>query len=218
MDGGYEYLLSYGALGDFGRFHSPRPLACRRGDRAVVRTHRGVEAAEVLRPAAPGHARFLPNTTVGELLRPLSADDERAEAALRERGRAFLGRAAALAAAMGLPLEVLDVEMQLDGEHAVLHHLRWGDCDVRPFVSTLSREFSLHVLLTDLTRSGASAPHAEEDEEEEGCGRCGSGGGCGSCGSRGGCGSCGSAEPESVRDYFAGLRERMERRPRTPLL
>jgi hypothetical protein len=184
----------------------------------VVRTHRGVEAAEVLRPAGSGHARFLPNTTVGELLRLLSADDERAEAALRERGRALLERAAALASDMGLPLEVLDVEMLLDGEHAVLHHVRWDDCDVRPFVSTLSREFSLHVLLTDLTRSGASPPHAEEDEEEHGCGRCGSGGGCGSCGSGGGCGSCGSAEPESVRDYFAGLRERMERRPRTPLL
>ena len=59
-----EYLLRYGLAGDFGRFRAARPLALRRGDRAVVRSHRGLELAEVLREAAPGHAPFLPNTTV----------------------------------------------------------------------------------------------------------------------------------------------------------
>src|SRR5579872_7255781 len=119
-----EFLLSYGLRGEFGRFRASRPVACRRGDRAVVRSHRGLEVAEVLREAVPGHAVFLPNTSVGQFLRLVTPDDERTEAELRRRGGAVLERGNRLAAEMGLPLEVLDVEMLLDGEHAVVHHLR----------------------------------------------------------------------------------------------
>jgi hypothetical protein len=212
-----EYLVGYGLTGEFGRFRPVRPLACERGDRVVVRTHRGVEAGHVLRAAEAGHARFLPNTTVGQLLRPFGADDARTEASLSDRRSAIWGRASQLADETGLPLQVLDVEVLLDGEHVVLHHLRGADCDVRPFVSTLSREFDLHVLLADLTRPGEPPPAAEEEHAGHGCGSCGSDGGCGNCGS-GGCGSCGTAV--SAADdaaYFAGLREQMERQ-RTPLL
>jgi hypothetical protein len=208
-----EYLLRYGQQGDFGRFRPVRPLACRRGDRAVVRSPRGLEIAEVLRAAAPGHAVFLPNTTVGQLLRLVTPEDERAAARRLEQGRHLFDRATRLAAATGLPLEVIDAEVLLDGEHAVLHHLRWEACDVRPFVSTLSREFELQLTLADLTRTRAAPAAAEE----AGCGRCGSQGGCGSCGSQDSCGSCGSASPQEVQAYFAGLREQMERR-RTSLL
>jgi hypothetical protein len=215
-----EYLIGYGVAGEFGRFRSARPLACERGDRVVVRTHRGLESGRVLRPAAPGHARFLPNTTVGQLLRPYGPDDARAEAGLGDRAAAVLRRASELAGETGLPLEVLDVEVLLDGEHAVVHHLRWGECDVRPFVSTLAREFDVHVLLSDLTGTGGASAHEEEELaghgcDSGGCGSCGSGG-CGSCGSGGGCGSCSAPAPsEMVR--FAALREQMERQ-RTTLL
>ena len=74
---GLEYLLSYGRLGDFGRFRAGKPLTCRRGDRAVVRTHRGLEVGEVLREATPVHATFLPNTSVGQLVRLLTPAERR---------------------------------------------------------------------------------------------------------------------------------------------
>jgi hypothetical protein len=205
-----EYLLRYGLAGDFGRFRAARPLALGRGDRAVVRSHRGLELAEVLCEAAPGHAPFLPNTTVGQLLRPAGPEDELRAAQLRERESQLFDRGRRLAEELGLALELLDVEVLLDGEHGVLHHVRWAECDVRPFVSTLSREFALHVLLEDLTGPREAA---EPREEGHGCGREGCGGGnCGSCGSGGGCSTCGAAKPQEVQAYFAGLRERMERR------
>jgi hypothetical protein len=211
MDG-VEYLLGYGLRGDFGRFRAARPLACRRGDRAVVRSHRGLELAEVLCPARPGHAAFLPNTSVGQLLRLAAPEDEAAAEKMRGRARELFGRAADLAAELGLPLEVLDAEVLLDGRHADLHHLRWAECDVRPFVSTLSREFDLYLTLTDL-----SAPREAEEPAEHGCGREGCGGGnCGSCGSDGGCATCGVSGGD-VQAYFAELRERMAR-GRTALL
>jgi cell fate regulator YaaT (PSP1 superfamily) len=211
MDG-QEYLVSFGLTGEFGRFRAAAPLALRRGERVVVRGSRGIEIATVLREAAPGHARFLPNTSVGQLLRRPSPEDERTESETRVREQQLFERGRQLAAELELPLELLDVEVLLDGRHAVLHHLRGVDIDVRPFVSALSREFELHITLADLARQPEATDH---EEEHHGCGRpnCGQegGGGCGSCGS-GGCGTCGQSDP-----HFAQLREQMEHR-RTALL
>ncbi len=211
-----EYLLSYGLAGDFGRFRAGHPVACRRGDRAVVRTHRGLEVGRVLREATPRHATFLPNTSVGPLLRLAGPDDDAAAERMRERGRLVFDRARRLADELALPLEVIDVEVLLDGEHGVLHLLRSGADDVRPFVSALSREFTLHILLTDVGRP--AAVDAESEEEYAGCGRegCGGGaGGCSTCGS-GGCSSRGSAARDD-QAHFAELRQKMERR-RTAIL
>jgi cell fate regulator YaaT (PSP1 superfamily) len=201
-----EYLVSYGLAGDFGRFRSLTPLACRRGDRVVVRSHRGLEVGTALRPATPRHAAFLPNTTLGQLLRTVTPGDERKLDAMRERSSTLIARGVELIHELGLPLEMLDAEVLLDGEHAALHLLRWADSDVRPFVSALSREFALHIQIADLSR--------EKEEEPHGCGRegCGSeGGGCGSCGT-GGCGSCGTAKAPESSAHFAQLREQMEQR------
>jgi cell fate regulator YaaT (PSP1 superfamily) len=197
-----EYLAGYGRSGDFGRFRAAVPLPCSRGERVVVRSHRGLEIAQILRPSAPGHAHFLPNTTVGQLLRNASAADLETELEMARRALSFLDRARVLADELSLPLEILDAEILLDGAHAIVYYLRFTDCDVRPFVSALSREFTIHVLLTDL-----SAPASPPDEHS-----CGKDGGCGSC-SSGGCGSCST----KTKEHFAVLREKMEQR-RTPLL
>jgi cell fate regulator YaaT (PSP1 superfamily) len=214
MDG-QEYLVSFGLTGEFGRFRAATALDLSRGDRVVVRGPRGVEVAEVLREATPPHARFFPNTSVGQLLRRPTPADDQAEERAKARGQQLFERGRALAAELGLPLELLDVEALLDGEHAVLHHLRWADADLRPYVSTLSREFELHITLVDLGR-----PREPAGGDDHGCGRpdCGKReeGGCSTCGS-GGCGTCGQANPGDVERHFAQLREQMERR-RTALL
>ena len=202
-----EYLVSYGLAGDFGRFRTLTPLPCRRGERVVVRSHRGVEIGAVLRAATPRHAAFLPNTTLGQLLRVETPDDERKAETLRERGRQLFAQGNELVQRLGLPLELLDVEVLLDGEHAVLHILRWAECDVRPFIATLSSAFALHLQIADLVQP------KEDEEEAHGCGRdgCGHDGGCGSCGT-GGCGSCGTEHGQQPIPCFAELREQMEHR------
>ncbi len=213
-----EYLLNYGLAGDFGRFRAARPLELRRGTWAVVRSHRGLELGQILRPATPGLATFLPNTTVGELVRPATSDDEATAERCKAQGQEVCARGRALAESLGLPLELVDVEVLLDGTHAVLHALRSDACDVRPLVSTLTRETGLHVLLADM--AGVEEVQDQEPEHEDhGCGSCGSagGGGCGSggCGSGGGCGSCASSKSKPAAEdaaRFAALREQMERR------
>ena len=184
-----EYLLSYGVLGDFGRFYPVTAVVCRRGQQAVVRSHRGVELATVLGPAAEGHAHFLPNTTVGQLLRLATAEDHQTANERHLRGQQLFADARNLAAASELPIEVVDVEVLLDGEHAIVHSLRWGEFDPRPFVSALSRKFDLHLALEDLTPGVAATE--EPDEHEHRCDRpdCGSGSG-GGCGTSSGCSTC----------------------------
>jgi len=214
-----DYLLSYGSAGDFGRFRPVRALQCRRGQRAVVRTHRGIELGVVLCEATTGHAQFLPNTSVGQLLRLAGADDERTAESMRVRGQETFESARRLAAELRLPLEVLDAEVLLDGEQAIVHFLRMAPCDERPLVSALSRTHQLHVALHDLALPGA--PVAEE--EHAGCGRpdCGQGGagGCTSCGSGGGCSTCGAGKADDgSRAHFAKLRDQMAAQQRTPLL
>jgi hypothetical protein len=210
-----EYLVSYGSSGEFGRFRPLTPLVGCRGDRVVVRSHRGLELGVLLCPATPGHAHFLPNTSVGQLLRLAGPDDQRMAERQRERAHDLFAEACRLTAELNLPLEVVDVEVLLDGEQAILHHLHWDEFDERDLVSALVRQHDLRVRLHSLRTAPAEAEH--------GCGRpdCGrkEGGGCSTCGSGGGCSSCGAAKPDEVQAYFAALRERMhEQGNRVPLL
>jgi cell fate regulator YaaT (PSP1 superfamily) len=203
-----DYLVAHGLFGHFGRFRAAAALDLPRGSAVVIRSDRGMEIGRVLRPATSRHAVFLPNTTVGALLRAAGPDDTALASRMAVRAEELLARGEQLIQTLGLPVALFDAEVLLDGKRAVVQHLRWGSTDVRELVSTLARELDMVIELVDV-----GAPAVEEDH---GCGSCGSGGGCGSCGSSGGCGSCGSARPEEVRAYFSELREKMERR--VPLL
>jgi cell fate regulator YaaT (PSP1 superfamily) len=212
-----DYLLSYGSAGDFGRFYPVKPLTCRRGDRAVVRSHRGLELATVLCAATPGHAVHLPNTTVGQLLRLASAEDEQTAARMHEHGQRIFESARELAADLTLPLEILDVEVLLDGQQAILQLLRGDECDMRQFVSGLSRKHEIQVALHDLSRQeGVEAVETHGCGRPD-CGRTGDGDGCSTCGTGGGCATCGAGKAPDMTAYFAGLREQMAAN-RVPLL
>ncbi|HMF12741.1 MAG TPA: PSP1 C-terminal domain-containing protein [Gemmataceae bacterium] len=205
----HDYLLGYGKAGDFGRFYPVASLVCRRGDRAVIRTPRGVELGTVLCPTMPGHAHHLPNTSVGQLLRLASSEDEATLERQQATAQNLFDDGRNSAAELGMPLELLDAEVLFDGQRAVLYHVRWAECDLRPLVSRLSKRHDVHVEMYDLSRA------------VEGCGKpdCGRGhGGCDSCASGGGCSTCGAHDPSELQAYFAGLREQMAAAKRTPLL
>src|SRR5947208_13782130 len=111
------YILSYGKAGDFVRFRPAHSLSFRRGDRAVIRTPRGQEIGTVLCEARQGHALFLPNTSVGELLRSANVEDQKLFDHLGERAQRLFADGRRLAEEMQLPVELLAVEILLDDEH-----------------------------------------------------------------------------------------------------
>jgi cell fate regulator YaaT (PSP1 superfamily) len=220
MDGSTrtDYLVSFGNAGDFSRFRSDSSVSYQRGDRVVVRSHQGVELGVVMCAATGQHSLYLSEQPMGDLLRQATPDDEAAAQRAREWGNRLFNDARDLTNELGLPLEILDVEVSLDGKQAMVLHLRRDDCDYRPLVSTLSKR---HDILLNLQNLAVSM---ELNGADHGCGRpdCGQrgGGGCATCGSGDGCsvGSCGkSTRKEDVAAYLAHLRQNLDR-ARMPLL
>ncbi len=210
-----EYLVSYGVAGYFGRFVAGLPMACRRGDPVVIRSHRGVEVGQVLCEATVGHAHLLGEGRVGELLRRVEPPDEARAAALGDETLAAYEFARRLAQELHLPFEVLDIEALWEPRSFILHYL--GDRgDPRNLVSTLAKQFDAYIELHETM----PAILAEEEIPVE-SGTCGNGS-CGTCGSTGGscgtggCGSCGSgcgsSEETDWQSHFAELRLKMDRR------
>lgn len=209
-----EYLVSHGPGGGVGRFAAGGAV-CARGDRVVIETGRGLELGVVLCAATERHARLMAAPAAGRLLRVAGADDEALARRLHQRAQGIFETCRRAAAAQGLPVEILDVELLFDGGRAVVQHLRWGECDFAEFAECLRREHGVEVWLDDL-----SVPAAPAEEEHGGCGKPGCGqesGSCTSCGTGGGCGSCARGSDVDLRAYFAHLRAEMEQR-RVPLL
>jgi cell fate regulator YaaT (PSP1 superfamily) len=207
----HDYLVCYGAARSLGRFRTAVEMHCQRGDVVVVHTCRGVESGQVLCEATPGHAGLFPEEEAGQLLRLGQPEDEQKQAEAQAQAQVLFERASELTQELALPLFVLDTEVLLDGENGAIHYVSREPCDVRPLVSTLSREMDLFLSLVDLTR-----PDPQPEAGGCGSGGCGSGGcGSGGCGS-GGCSS--GVSSDEVREYFAQLRAQMERQTAVSLL
>src|SRR5215471_13986004 len=105
----HDYLLSYGKAGDFGRFYSTNSLSLRRGARAIIRSPRGIEFGTVLCPTNPSHATHLPNTTVGQLLRLASEQDEQNAQSMKARAGNIFSDGRDLAKDLDLHIELQDL-------------------------------------------------------------------------------------------------------------
>lgn len=202
-----EVLLGYGKVGDFGRFLMESHLPCRRGDRFVVNTARGVELGSYLCEAGEGHRHVLRATAVGQVLRKATADDGRlAEQVAAQAGQLF-AVARQTAAEFSLSLQVLDAEVCLDGQVAVLYFVRGPDCSPEPWLEALESRCALRILLQDLALPELNDPALPLSSC--GSGGCGSDGGCGSC-SSGGCTHCGQssapAPASAANDHPHGAR------------
>jgi hypothetical protein len=207
MMGGGEYLVHHGAAGHLGRFRAVAGGEFPRGTTVVVRGRRGLELGDVMLHA-PGDRALLPDDYVGDLLRTATDDDLAATARNRAFGQRLFDAASAWAEKMAAPVSFVDVEVALDGTAVVLHGMRLAPGDVGPLLTQLGEEHSIVVRLYEV--------NGTVEEDEHGCGSCGSGG-CGSCGA-GGCSSCSSGAGKELANYFAQLRTQMESRNRVALL
>jgi cell fate regulator YaaT (PSP1 superfamily) len=211
-----EYLVSHGKTGVLGRFIPVVLATYGRGERVVIQSDRGLSIGTVLCEATERQARILVSAANGKLLRRVQPEDEAAQkdcCALAER---LYADSRELAMELHLAVEILDVELSLDGSRAILQCLAAANCDPTALLDQLAARHGIQVWLENLT--GAKS---DEEEEHAGCGKpdCGrtEGGGCSTCGTGGSCTSCGSGKVD-MKDYFAHLRDKMDGKPRTPLL
>lgn len=212
-----QYVVGFGKSGGLGCFTVVEAMELSRGDRVVVRTARGIEFGEVLGPATLRQARLIGALAAGDILRRCTTDDEVAHVRLRRQGDALFESCRARVAELGLVLQILDVEVLLDGRHAIVQFVGGADADAEKLAAALpANEMELRF---ENLATPASPGH--EEHSHGGCGKpdCGrtEGGGCSTCGTGGGCSSCGASQVD-LRPYFAHLRDKMEAQHRTPLL
>jgi hypothetical protein len=205
-----EYLVSHGKTGVLGRFVAVCAESLQRGDRVIIEGDRGISFGVVLCEASDRQSRLLGPVTAGKLLRRASSGDDSAHAEMRSREQTLFESARRLVGELETPIEIVDVELALDGRRLILQCLAAAGADAGLLPERLAAEHGVDVWLENLA--------APATQEEAGCGKpdCGRlAGGCSDC-STGGCSSCGSGGVD-LRQYFGHLREKMDAR-RIPLV
>lgn len=205
-----DYLVNYGRAAFLGRFVNRAGESFARGDRVVLQSERGIESGDVLGMCSPTFGHLVGYPT-GDILRRFTKDDDTLEQNHLRLSTNLVNEAQREADALGLPLTVLDGEILLGRDQAIIHLLPFGDCDPSPLRELLSRRNGIPVSFLD--------PRAIPEPESKGCGKpgCGSsGGGCSDCGSGGGCstGGCASGKIKDANEmtaYFAQMRQKMDR-------
>ena len=119
----YCYLVRYGALGHVGRVGSINRIPCRRGDRVVVNTDRGVELAEVLEAPKDGEGRSNQERPAGELLR-VATDGRQTTRSRPGRSTPTSAQASEeLISQRGLSVTAVDAEQLFDGQTIIVYYL-----------------------------------------------------------------------------------------------
>lgn len=209
-----QYLVSQGASGGFGRFQAAPPLVYQRGDEVVVRSQRGVELGQVLWEITAPQCELLKRIPLGEILRTATEEDLAHSTKLRSLAEELFQRGRLAARELQLPLEILDVQVLLDGQRAIAQHVGKATGPLDELAARMAGGHQITIFFENLNEPGEAVP-----EEAGGCGKpdCGwVGGGCSTC-STGGCSSCGSSGVD-LRQYFAHLRSKMEENQRVSLL
>lgn len=138
-DGIYCYLVRYGALGHVGRVGSINRVPCRRGDRVVVNTDRGVELAELLEAPKDGAGRSSQERPTAELLRVATDDDRQQEVDLGDLHEEVLKASEELISQRGLSIAAVDAEQLFDGQTIIVYYLGESTEKLGPVAVELSK-------------------------------------------------------------------------------
>lgn len=111
-------LVRYGSVPEVARFVNRADSPLERGDRVVVRTHRGLQLGQML-DAVPQSAEEIDF----EIVRPATGDDEAAAQRLQARCEAEFYEWCRRIVVWNLSLELIDLERTLDEEKLILYVL-----------------------------------------------------------------------------------------------
>jgi cell fate regulator YaaT (PSP1 superfamily) len=114
----YSYFVRLGSLAEV---HPARfPLSLPRSRRVIVRTHRGVELGEVVRPY---HQESTATESTLRILRPTSDEDELLIRRLERHKRTAVEACRSALTEVGSSAMLLDVDQLLDGGTLIMHFL-----------------------------------------------------------------------------------------------
>src|SRR5271163_3253300 len=117
------YVVRYGRMRFLGEYRGLPDHQHARGQKVVVRSDRGTELGEVLCPVTEQTARFMPNPTQGEILRPATAEDREHEARLADDLKPAFATCQELITKRRLQMNLIDVEVIHGRERVVFYYL-----------------------------------------------------------------------------------------------
>lgn len=141
-----QYIVRFGAMRILGVFSSNREGdRYARGDRVIVRTERGLEIGEVLLEASERVLSRLNDPPQGQILRRMTADDEREATRIRRQATQEIEICERIVAELGLQMDLVDVERVFGGERIIVYYLADGRVDFRELVKRLAAEFHTRI-------------------------------------------------------------------------
>ena len=140
-----KYVVRHGVMRNLGVFSTRGHDAFARGQQVIARTHRGLEAGEVLCEATPHAMAALEDPKQGQILRVMSAADGRDLRKLLEQERREYEICAERINELSLEMQLVDVEHLYGGERVVIYYLAEGRIDFRELVKVLAKEFQTRI-------------------------------------------------------------------------
>ena len=140
-----RYVVRYGVMRSLGVFTTGRGDTYGRGDRVIARTDRGLESGEILCEATDAVVEKMTDPRRGQVLRAMSADDERDAQRLSEQQAREFELCRERITALSLPMELVDVEHLFGGERIVIYYLSENRVDFRDLVKVLASEFQTRI-------------------------------------------------------------------------
>lgn len=142
-----RYIVRHGAMRFLGDYSAPPGERFERHEPVIVRSERGVEAAEVLCPATPAAVAYLKEPTRGQIVRRQSADDRARLAETLERQKEDFAIGRHWVEHYRLLMQLVDVERLFGGERVVFYFLAERRVDFRELVKSLARELHTRIEL-----------------------------------------------------------------------
>jgi cell fate regulator YaaT (PSP1 superfamily) len=140
-----KYIVRHGAMRHLGEFEAPEGATFSHDSAVIVRTDRGAEVGHVLCDASPRAIELLSEPTNGQIVRRMTADDQREVERLKEvQSREFDG-CQRFIEQRKLQMELVDVEHIFGGERIVFYFLAEKRVDFRELVKDLAREFQTRI-------------------------------------------------------------------------
>jgi cell fate regulator YaaT (PSP1 superfamily) len=140
-----KYVVRYGAMRVLGVFSAPAAAAYCRDTRVIVRTERGLEAADVLWEATDATVAALKDPAEGQILRAGTAEDEHELLRIAEQARRELDVCQTYVDRLGLEMSLVKLERIFGGERVVVYYLAENRVDFRELVRLLAAEFQTRI-------------------------------------------------------------------------
>jgi cell fate regulator YaaT (PSP1 superfamily) len=140
-----RYVVRYGAMRLLGVFSTRGQDRYQRSAKVIVRTSRGLEAAEVLCEATDDVAQQMEQQPGGQIQREMTSEDVNELTHIRTKERSEFEVCRKHVERLGLAMQLVDIEHLFGGERIVVYYLAEERVDFRELVKVLASEFQTRI-------------------------------------------------------------------------